>query len=142
MGDGCRRLVLVSRGDAPDNDLGVTVDYEFNRNRIVRAAIKGVLETLPGGKATLTPTDDWQEEFAGPTRDSAKIIKELCTTDEEAIHFYDSEGNDAGWIHLVHDYGSNPGEIICNYTMKLEKGLERSSEIASHIMDRWDAQDD
>lgn len=118
------------------------MDYEFNRNRIVRAAIEGVLETLPKGKAFLTDSGDINEVFAGPTRDADKIIKELGTTDTEAVHFEDSNGDLVGWIFLVHDFGSNPGEIICDYTTNLDKGLERSSEIADHIMDRWDAQDD
>ena len=118
------------------------MDYKFNRDRIVRAAVKGVLETLPGGKAFLAYSDDVDEVFAGPTRDASKIVKELGTTDTEAVHFQNSDGDLVGWIYLVHDYGSNPGEIIADYTTNLEEGLERSSEIASHIMDRWDAQDD
>lgn len=118
------------------------MDYKFNRDRIVRAAVKGVLEANPGAKATLTYSGDAYEEFAGPTRDVAKIVKELGTCDEEAVHFYDKSGDEIGWIFLVHDFGSNPGEIICDYTMGLEKALERSSEIGSQITDRWDAQDD
>ena len=118
------------------------MDYKFNRDRIVRAAVKGVLETLPGGKATITATYDVEEILAGPTRDAAKIVAQVGLMDEEAVHFFDKSGEEVGWIHLVSDYGSNPGEVICNYTTNLEEGLERSSEIASHIMDRWDAQDD
>lgn len=118
------------------------MDYEYNRNRIVRAAIKGVLDTLPGGKAFLADSGDVNEVFAGPTRDASKIIKELCTTDTEAVHFVNSDDELVGWIYLVHDYGSNPGEIIADYTTNLDEGLERSGEIADHIMDRWDAQDD
>lgn len=118
------------------------MDYKFNRDRIVRAAVKGVLETLPGGKAELAYAYDAYEVEVKATRSVPKIIKALGTYDEEAIHFTDSDGEQVGWIHLVHDFGGNPGEIICDYTTNLEEGLKRSSEIADHIMDRWDAQDD
>lgn len=118
------------------------MDYKFNRDRVVRAAVKDVLETLPGGKAFLTFSEDITEVYAGPTRDAAKIVKELGTADTEAVHFVNSDGDSEGWIFLVHDFGGNPGEIICDYTVNLEEGLKRSSEIADHIMDRWDALDD
>lgn len=118
------------------------MDYTFNRNRIVRAAVEDVLATLPGGRATITTTYDVEEILAGPTRDAAKIVAEVGSCDEEAVHFFDAQGNEVGWLHLVTDYGSNPGEVICNYTTNLEEALKRSSEIAEHIMDRWDAQDD
>lgn len=118
------------------------MDYKFNRDRIVRAAVKDVLTTLPGGTATITTTYDVEEVLAGPTRDASKIVAEVGSCDEEAVHFFDAEGEEVGWLHLVSDYGSNPGEVICNYTANLGEALERSSEIAEHIMDRWDAQDD
>lgn len=118
------------------------MDYKFNRDRIVRAAVKGVLETLPGGRAELAYSFDAEEVEVKPTRDAAKIVKALGTYEDEAVHFTDSDGEPVGWIRLVHDYGSNPGEIICDYTTNLEDGLKKAHEIAEHIMDRWDAQDD
>lgn len=118
------------------------MDYKFNRDRIVRAAVKDVLAALPGGKATITVPYDVEEILAGPTRDVSKIVAEVGSCDEEAVHFFDAEGKEVGWLHLVSDNASNPGEVICNYTTNLEPVLERSSEIAGRIMDRWDAQDD
>ena len=118
------------------------MDYKFNRDRIVRAAVKDVLDTLPGGTATITYAYDVEEVLAGPTRDAAKIVAEVGAYDDEAVYFFDAEGNEVGWLHLVTDYGSNPGEVICDYTTNLEEALERSSGIADHIMDRWDAKDD
>lgn len=118
------------------------MDYKFNRDRIVRAAVKDVLDTLPGGTATITYAYDMEEVLAGPTRDAAKIVAEVGECEEELVHFFDAEGDEVGWLHLITEYGSNPGEVICDYTMNLEEALKRSSEIAEHIMDRWDAQDD
>lgn len=118
------------------------MDYKFNRDRVVRAAVKGVLDTLPGVKAELTYSFDAEAVEVKPTRDVAKIVKALGTYEDEAIHFLDSTGEYVGWIRLVHDFWGNPGEIIADYTTNLEEGLKRSSEIADHIMDRWDALDD
>ena len=117
------------------------MDYKFNRDRIVRAAVKGVLETLPGGKATITATYDVEEILAGPTRDAAKIVAEVGSMDEEAVHFFDKSGDEVGWIHLVSDYGGNPGEVMCNWTTNLDEGMAKALDLSEHIMDRWDAQD-
>lgn len=118
------------------------MDYKFNRDRIVRAAVKGVLETLPGGKATITATYDVEEILAGPTRDVSKIVAEVGSMDEEAIHFFDKSGAEVGWIHVVSEWGYNPGEVMCNWTTNLEPGMAKALELSERIMDRWDAQDD
>lgn len=118
------------------------MDYKFNRDRVVRAAVKDVLGTLPGGKAELTYTFDAEAVEVEPTRDVEKIIESLGTYEDEAVHFLDSTGEYVGWFRLVHDFGGNPGEIIADYTTNLEEVLTRSSEIADHVMDRWDAKDD
>lgn len=118
------------------------MDYKFNRDRIVRAAVKGVLETLPGGKATITATYDVEEILAGPTRDVSKIVAEVGSMDEEAIHFFDKSGDEVGWIHVVSEWGYNPGEVMCNWTTNLEPGMAKALELSERIMDRWDARDD
>lgn len=116
------------------------MDYEYNRNRVIRAALKGVFAARPDVRAILGDTDGFEEEYAGPTRDASKIIKMLVTCDDEAIRFVNKDGAQVGWIRLIHDYGANPAEIMQNWTVNLEENgaLDEAFAISDKLFDTWD----
>lgn len=113
--------------------------YEYNRDRVIRAALKGVFKARPEVRAILAYSGDMEDVFAGPTRDSAVIIKALATSDDEAIHFIDKDGDSIGWIRLIHDYGANPAEIMQNWTENLEENgaFEEVDKITDKLFDTW-----
>lgn len=116
------------------------MDYEYNRNRVIRAALKGIFEARPEVRATLGDTDGFEEEYAGPTRNPAEIIKNLVMCDDEAIRFIDKDGKSIGWIRMIHDYGANPAEIMQNWTTNLEENgaLDKAFAISDKLFDTWE----
>lgn len=100
--------------------------------RIVRRVIKSV---LAAGYYVSLNNGGEEDEYRGNVRKD--ILKEMFATDDEHLYLFtqqqalDGYKKPSGWVYFV--YGNDGWDVICDYTVNLEKVLTEANALAEKL---------
>lgn len=105
--------------------------------RIVRSLVDEIL-----GHGLLISVDDGEEEHP-LTNDREAILDALIEVDEDRVNVYyqenDLEPSYQGQVFLV--YGNDGWDVICDYSISVEKFISKTNALAGELRDVEDIAD-
>lgn len=78
--------------------------------------------------------NDGEEDVVSRSTDPADIASAMMSTDEDRLFVYmnaELSTTYAGWVYFV--YGNDGPDVINDYTMNLDKVLQKTTELAERL---------